>query len=107
MDITNNIINHTNDDIKSDYFPKEDLLPDVTIPDVTTNRKLAGASVLPYSCDPSHNNIYFLLGAEKRLPRWVDSNKWADFGGSPKQNEDDADLEGSAPALAKTGRSFE
>lgn len=71
MDITSNITSDINTDI-------------------TANRRLAGASVLPYCCDPSHNNIYFLLGAEKRLPKWVDSNKWADFGGSPKQNEDDA-----------------
>jgi len=55
--------------------------------DITKDRRLAGASVLPYSLDPSHNNIYFLLGAEKKMPRWVDSNKWSDFGGAPKNDE--------------------
>lgn len=62
--------------------------------DITQNRRLAGASVLPYSCDPSHNNIYFLLGAERRMPRWVDSNKWSDFGGAPKHDETAADCAG-------------
>lgn len=55
--------------------------------DITSGRRLAGASVLPYSCDPSHNNIYFLLGAERKLPKWHDSSKWSDFGGAPKKKK--------------------
>ena len=66
--------------------------------DITDGRRLAGASVLPYSCDPSHNNIYFLLGAERKLPRWHDSSKWSDFGGAPKKKkgfvENDAECAG-------------
>ena len=62
--------------------------------DITKNRRLAGASVLPYSCDPAHSNIYFLLGNEKKLPRWNDANKWSDFGGSPKNNESESECAG-------------
>ena len=62
--------------------------------DITKNRRLAGASVLPYSCDPAHSNIYFLLGNEKKLPRWNDANKWSDFGGSPKKNESESECAG-------------
>ena len=69
--------------------------------DITEGRRLAGASVLPYSCDPSHNNIYFLLGAERKLPRWNDSNKWSDFGGAPKRKK--GDLENEAECA---GREF-
>ena len=63
-------------------------------PSLVSNRKLIGASVLPYGVDPSHNNIYFLLGAEKRIPRWSESSKWSDFGGSPKTGESPAETAG-------------
>ena len=69
--------------------------------DITEGRRLAGASVLPYSCDPSHNNIYFLLGAERKLPKWNDSNKWSDFGGAPKRKK--GELENEAECA---GREF-
>lgn len=62
--------------------------------DITHDRRLAGASVLPYSIDSSHNNVYFLLGAERKMPRWQDSNKWSDFGGAPKHNEVDYETAG-------------
>ena len=62
--------------------------------DITKDRRLAGASVLPYSCDTSHGNIYFLLGNEKKLPRWNDANKWSDFGGSPKKDENESQCAG-------------
>jgi hypothetical protein len=62
--------------------------------DITQDRRLAGASVLPYSIDTSHNNVYFLLGAERKIKSWIDSCKWSDFGGAPKKNESDAETAG-------------
>ena len=50
--------------------------------------KLIGASVLPYAIDPQHNQVFFLLGSERHLPRWQDSGKFSDFGGSVKYKEE-------------------
>ena len=50
--------------------------------------KLIGASVLPYAIDPQHNQLFFLLGSERNLPRWQDSGKYSDFGGSVKFKEE-------------------
>jgi len=45
------------------------------------DRKLLGASILPYAIDTQHNNLYLLLGAERNVPRWHESGKFSDFGG--------------------------
>ena len=48
------------------------------------NRRSIGSSILPYAIDDQHNNIFFLLGAERNIPNWVDSGKFSDFGGGTK-----------------------
>lgn len=43
---------------------------------------MAGASLLCYCVDPTWSRIYFLLGKERRNPRWkTGSERWSDFGG--------------------------
>ena len=39
-----------------------------------------GASIVPFSVDPIHRNVYFLL-AQERNGRWRGANTWSDFGG--------------------------
>ena len=43
---------------------------------------------------PRPQQYIFLLGNEKKLPRWNDANKWSDFGGSPKKNESESECAG-------------
>jgi 8-oxo-dGTP pyrophosphatase MutT (NUDIX family) len=44
--------------------------------------RLAGASLLCFSVDPSFSCVYFLLGKERHNVRWPKgSNRWSDFGG--------------------------
>ncbi|MCH9716667.1 MAG: hypothetical protein K0U52_06220 [Gammaproteobacteria bacterium] len=44
--------------------------------------RVVGASLLCYAIDPVWNNMYFLLGKERRNPKWpAGSEKWSDFGG--------------------------
>ncbi len=52
-------------------------------PDATHERgRVVGASLLCYSIDPIWGNMYFLLGKERRNPKWLaGSEKWSDFGG--------------------------
>tara|TARA_X000000950_G_scaffold181227_1_gene219737 strand:+ start:16707 stop:17552 length:846 start_codon:yes stop_codon:yes gene_type:complete len=45
-------------------------------------KRLVGASIIPVMRDPIYDNIYFILGKERRFPSWTDSETWADFGGS-------------------------
>lgn len=47
------------------------------------------AGILPYAYVPRTNNIYFLLGQEMFDPRWFASDRWSDFGGTVKANEDE------------------
>lgn len=44
----------------------------------------SGASVLPYSVDPLHHKVYFILGQERK-GRWTGASEWGDFGGATKQ----------------------
>lgn len=44
--------------------------------------RMVGASLLCYCVDPTWSRIYFLLGKERRNPRWkTGSERWSDFGG--------------------------
>ena len=54
----------------------------------SSQRIMVGASILPYGICAQWGNLYFLLGKERRVAGWVGSDKWSDFGGSPKHGED-------------------
>ena len=44
--------------------------------------RLAGASLLCFSVDPTYSCVYFLLGKERHNVRWPGgSDRWSDFGG--------------------------
>ena len=44
--------------------------------------RMVGASLLCYCVDPTWSRLYFLLGKERKNPRWkVGSERWSDFGG--------------------------
>ena len=58
-----------------------------TLSNDMTDRKLLGASILPYAIDTQHNNLYLLLGAERNIPRWHESGKFSDFGGRAMPGE--------------------
>ena len=45
--------------------------------------------VLPFSINVKTKEIYFLLGQEAKVPGWSESEKWSDFGGSPKDEYED------------------
>lgn len=51
-----------------------------------SRKRLVGASIIPVSRDPIYDNLYFLLGRERRFPAWNDSETWSDFGGSVRYN---------------------
>ena len=51
------------------------------------DRNVIGVSTLLYAIDSQHNNIYFLLATESQQPRWRDSGKSSDFGGTCHANE--------------------
>lgn len=43
---------------------------------------MVGASLLCYCVDPTWSRVYFLLGKERKNPRWkLGSERWSDFGG--------------------------
>lgn len=46
-----------------------------------SRKRIVGASILPITRDPVFNNIYFVLGRERRYPQWRESETWGDFGG--------------------------
>lgn len=51
-------------------------------PDKLPRGRIVGASLLCYCVDPTWSRIYFLLGKERRNPRWkTGSERWSDFGG--------------------------
>jgi 8-oxo-dGTP pyrophosphatase MutT (NUDIX family) len=51
-------------------------------PDKLPRGRMVGASLLCYSVDPTWSRVYFLLGKERRNPRWkLGSERWSDFGG--------------------------
>lgn len=44
--------------------------------------RLAGASLMCFSVDPTYSCVYFLLGKERHNVRWPNgSDRWSDFGG--------------------------
>ena len=51
------------------------------------NRRLLGASVMPFAVDQQHNNLYILLGSERHQPRWHESGRFSDFGGTSTGKE--------------------
>ena len=56
------------------------------------DRKLLGASVIPYSVDTQHNCLYILLGSERIYPKWRESGKFSDFGGARKCQEESPEM---------------
>ena len=52
-----------------------------------SERVIIGASICNYAIDPQHNNVYFLLGSEKKYPIWSESGKFSDFGGTLNDGE--------------------
>ena len=50
-------------------------------------RRILGASIIPYSIDTQWGNMYILLGKERKVQRWVGSEKWSDFGGGCKSSD--------------------
>lgn len=50
-------------------------------------RRVIGSSILPFSIDERFGNVYWLLGREQRVPGWVGSERWSDFGGAAKPGE--------------------
>lgn len=56
------------------------------------DRKLLGASVIPYSVDTQHNCLYILLGSERIYPKWRESGKYSDFGGAIKSPEESPEM---------------
>ena len=52
--------------------------------------RLVGASVLPFTRAPG-GELYWILGRERRVGRWSDSNTWCDFGGRKEIREDGSD----------------
>lgn len=50
-------------------------------------RQVIGASICNYAIDPQHNNVYFLLGSERKYPIWSESGKFSDFGGTLNEGE--------------------
>jgi 8-oxo-dGTP pyrophosphatase MutT (NUDIX family) len=54
--------------------------------------RLAGASLLCFSVDPTYSCVYFLLGKERHNVRWPSgSNQWSDFGGRVSSSDDCAE----------------
>ena len=43
---------------------------------------------MPYAVDTQWGNTYWLLGKERRVNGWNGSEKWSDFGGSKKNDEE-------------------
>ncbi len=60
-----------------------------TIHEDGENCKLAGASMMVFSVDPTWGNMYFWLGKEKKNIKWPEgSETWSDFGGRPKDSNE-------------------
>jgi hypothetical protein len=55
----------------------------------TDSATLISAGFLLYSFAPQTGGLYFLLGQEKYVPGWYDSNRWSDFSGCKQADEDD------------------
>jgi 8-oxo-dGTP pyrophosphatase MutT (NUDIX family) len=44
-------------------------------------RRIPSAGILPYAIDPGDGQPRYLIGRERQHPGWVESGRWADFGG--------------------------
>lgn len=54
---------------------------------INNDNNILSAGLLLYSYAPNTNDIYFLLGQERKISGWSGSGKWSDFGGIKHKNE--------------------